>query len=88
MLRLARILGTESGLRVCAPVHDAVLVKCGIDQVDQCVDRMRECMRVASEVVCPEFPLDTDVRSFGTRIGTKMSGGQECGGGCRTFCGT
>ena len=61
MLRLACILGTESGIRICAPVHDAVLVECGIDEVDECVDQMRECMRVASEVVCPGFPLDTDV---------------------------
>jgi DNA polymerase I-like protein with 3'-5' exonuclease and polymerase domains len=61
MLRVACILGTENGIRICAPVHDAVLVECGIDEVDECVDRMRACMRIASEIVCPGFPLDTDV---------------------------
>jgi hypothetical protein len=52
MLRLACILGTEAGVRICAPVHDAVLVEApegpaGWEQIAT----MREAMRQASRLV-------------------------------------
>ncbi len=78
MLRLACILGTECGIRICAPVHDAVLVESPIEDVDRDVSRMRECMEIASELVCSGFPLDTDVEivrhpdRYGDERGVKM----------------
>jgi hypothetical protein len=60
MLRLAAILSTESGLPVCAPVHDAFLVEAPEPEIESVVARMQTCMRQASELVLPGFPLRTD----------------------------
>src|SRR5262249_42065883 len=57
MLRLACCLATERGIRVCAPVHDALLVEGPADDVDDVVEAIQEAMRDASEVVLPGFPL-------------------------------
>jgi hypothetical protein len=64
MLRLACCLATERGIRVCAPVHDALLVEGPIDDQDAIIDATRRAMREASEVVLPGFPLRTDVKVF------------------------
>jgi DNA polymerase I len=60
MLRLACCLGTESGIEVCAPVHDAVLICAPLDRLDDDVARMRGCMAEASRIVLNGFELGTD----------------------------
>jgi hypothetical protein len=60
MLRLACCLGTERGIEVCAPVHDAVLICAPLDRLDQDVARMQDAMREASRVVLGGFELRTD----------------------------
>jgi DNA polymerase I len=60
MLRLACCLGTEAGIAICAPVHDAVLIVSPLDQLDQDVSSMQELMREASRVVLDGFELGTD----------------------------
>jgi DNA polymerase I len=60
MLRLACCLGTEQGIEVCAPVHDAVLICAPLDRLDGEVARMQEVMREASRVVLDGFELGTD----------------------------
>jgi len=60
MLRLACCLGTEEGIEVCAPVHDAVLICAPLDQLDADVRRMQDIMREASRVVLSGFALGTD----------------------------
>ena len=35
MLRIACILLTEAGIRVCAPVHDALLIEAPLDELDR-----------------------------------------------------
>jgi DNA polymerase I-like protein with 3'-5' exonuclease and polymerase domains len=62
MLRLACCLATERGIRVCAPVHDALLVEGPIDEIEDVVARTQAAMREASEVVLPGFPLRTDAK--------------------------
>jgi hypothetical protein len=62
MLRLACCLATERGVRVCAPVHDALLIEAALADIDAEVVRTQEAMREASEVVLSGFPLRTDAK--------------------------
>jgi hypothetical protein len=61
MLRLACVLMTSNGIRVCAPVHDAVLIEAPLDQLDATIERARALMAEASSVVLNGFMLRTDV---------------------------
>jgi len=63
MLRLACCLGTENGIRICAPVHDAVLITAPIDQLAADVARMRDYMAAASRTVLSGFALQTDEKT-------------------------
>ena len=60
MLRLACCLGTEWGIEVCAPVHDAVLICAPLERLDAEVARMRQAMAEASRIVLDGFELGTD----------------------------
>ncbi len=60
MLRLACCLGTERGIEICAPVHDAVLISAPLDQLDTQVEAMRGVMAEASRAVLDGFELRTD----------------------------
>jgi DNA polymerase-1 len=60
MLRLACCLGTEWGIEVCAPVHDAVLICAPLERLDADVERMQCAMWEASRVVLDGFELRTD----------------------------
>ena len=60
MLRIACILMTEAGIRVCAPVHDAVLIETPLDELDDRVQQAQELMREASRQVLGDFELTTD----------------------------
>jgi DNA polymerase-1 len=60
MLRLACCLGTERGIEICAPVHDAVLICAPLDRLESDVARMQEAMREASSIVLGGFELGTD----------------------------
>jgi len=60
MLRLACCLATEDGIRVCAPVHDAILIEGPAATIEEVVDRTRQHMRQASEIVLGGFPLRTE----------------------------
>jgi DNA polymerase I len=51
MMRIACMLGTERGVRICCPVHDAVLIEAPIDQIDDAVATMRAAMAEAAAVV-------------------------------------
>jgi DNA polymerase I len=62
MLRLACCLGTEQGLEVCAPVHDAVLICAPLERIDTDVTRMRQAMAEASRTVLDGFELGTDAQ--------------------------
>jgi DNA polymerase I len=64
MLRLACCLATESGVEVCAPVHDAVLIAAPLDRLDADIVRMREAMAEASRIILDGFELGTDVHTI------------------------
>jgi len=61
MLRLAIILLNEAGIKVCAPVHDAVLIESDIDTIELDVTKAQGLMAKASRVVLDGFELRTDV---------------------------
>jgi len=62
MLRLACCMGTEQGIEVCAPVHDAVLICAPLERLDADVVRMQEAMFEASRIVLDGFELGTDAK--------------------------
>ena len=55
MLRIACILMTEAGIKVCALVHDAVLIEAPLDELDGSVQQAQELMREASRQVLGDF---------------------------------
>jgi hypothetical protein len=78
MLRLACCLGTENGIRICAPVHDAVLITAPISKLDTDVTAMRHYMEQASAIVLAGFKLATEAKTvlypdrYTDRRGEKM----------------
>lgn len=60
MLRLACCLLTEAGIRVCAPIHDAVLVEAPEAEIEEVVARARLLMGKASRTVLGGFEIRTD----------------------------
>ena len=62
MLRIACCLMTEQGLRVCAPVHDAVLIEAPADRIDDAVAAAQEAMARASATVLDGLELRTDAQ--------------------------
>ena len=61
ILRLACILATESGIRVCAPMHDAVLITAPESEIEDAADAMAKHMRESSRIVLDGFELRTDL---------------------------
>jgi DNA polymerase-1 len=61
ILRLACIYLTEAGIRVCAPVHDAVLIESRGDALEATVNHAMDLMLEASAQVLGGFPLACDV---------------------------
>jgi DNA polymerase I-like protein with 3'-5' exonuclease and polymerase domains len=55
ILRLACILATEAGIRVCAPVHDAVLITAPEREIEEAAKAMSGHMREASRIVLNRF---------------------------------
>jgi hypothetical protein len=60
MMRLACCLATERGIRVIAPVHDALLIETPTRLVQDAVASTRRAMGEASQVVLSGFTLRTD----------------------------
>jgi DNA polymerase I len=64
MLRLACCLGTERGVEICGPVHDAVLICAPLDRLGRDIATMRAAMAEASRAVLSGFELRTDVHTI------------------------
>lgn len=62
MMRIAACLLIESGIRVCAPVHDAFLIEAPLDELDDAIAKTKLLMAQASEVVLDGFVLGSDVK--------------------------
>jgi hypothetical protein len=62
MLRIASILLTEAGIRVCAPVHDALLIEAPLEELDAAIATTKSLMQEASRIVLDGFELGSDVK--------------------------
>jgi DNA polymerase-1 len=63
MLRLACIGATAAGIRVIAPVHDAVLIEAPVDELANATLVMQDIMRQASMSVLGGFELRSDAKT-------------------------
>ena len=62
MLRLACILAVRAGIRVIAPVHDAILVEAPLPELQEAVAATQQVMREASRAVLGGFELRSDAK--------------------------
>jgi hypothetical protein len=62
MLRLACCLATGWGIRVCAPVHDALLIEAPLDELDHATALTQQAMAEASAAVLAGFTLRSDAK--------------------------
>jgi DNA polymerase I len=62
MLRLACIYISEKGVRICAPVHDALLIEAPLAKLDTHVQRAQDLMAQASRDVLDGFELRSDAK--------------------------
>lgn len=60
MMRLAACMATEAGLRICAPIHDALLLEAPLERLDEDVSHLRSLMVKASEMVMGSTATRTD----------------------------
>ena len=70
MMRIACILAVERGIKLCAPIHDALLIEAPLDQIDSEVVRLKECMAEASEAVLGDGKIcrvDADIVRYPDR---------------------
>ena len=63
MLRLSACLATEAGLRVCAPIHDALLLEAPLERLDEDVSRLSTIMIDASKKVMEVLACRVDVET-------------------------
>jgi hypothetical protein len=61
-LRLACCFAMDQGIRVCAPVHDAILIEAPIESIHEQVAVAQEAMAKASEVVLGGFRLRSEAK--------------------------
>jgi DNA polymerase I-like protein with 3'-5' exonuclease and polymerase domains len=62
MLRIACIFLTEAGIRVCAPVHDAVLIELPLVGLKEGITKAQGLIRQASSAVLGDFELGSDAK--------------------------
>lgn len=69
MLRLACIGIVRAGIRICAPVHDAILIESPIGRIDAAVDLAKAAMIEASALVMggPACRVDAEVIAWPNR---------------------
>ena len=60
MLRLAACMATEAGLKVCAPIHDALLVEAPLGRLDEDVFQLKAIMVKASKMVMQSLACRVD----------------------------
>jgi DNA polymerase I len=60
ILRLACCMATEAGVRVCCPVHDALLIEAADDDIEDAVRKCQAAMEEASRVVLGGFTIRTE----------------------------
>jgi DNA polymerase I len=64
MLRLACCLATKRGIKVCAPVHDAILIEAPLLDIEAAVETAQKAMVEASSIVLDGFELRSEAKIF------------------------
>jgi len=54
-------MATESGIKVCCPVHDALLVEAPLEDLDAAIIQTQEIMAEAGRIVLDGFNLRSEV---------------------------
>jgi len=69
ILRLACCLAVEAGIKICAPIHDAILIEAPLEELDKTVKTTQALMARASEIVLGGFQLrsETEVVRYPNR---------------------
>jgi len=62
MLRLACCFALNRDVKVCGPIHDAILIEARIDELDEKTETAEKAMADASAAVLSGFQLRTDVK--------------------------
>jgi DNA polymerase I-like protein with 3'-5' exonuclease and polymerase domains len=62
ILRLACNATLDRGIKLCAPVHDALVIEAPLDGIEDAVIETRATMTEASKIVLSGFPLNTDAK--------------------------
>lgn len=63
MMRVSAIAAIESGIKVCAPVHDAFLIEAPLGEIEGRVAEMQVLMKKAGERICG-IPIRTDAKTI------------------------
>jgi hypothetical protein len=70
ILRVACTFAVDAGVRICAPLHDAVLIEARDDDIGHAVDVMREAMVDASiAVIGMPLRVDAEIVRFPNSLG-------------------
>lgn len=64
MLRIACILIARENIKICAPVHDAILIESKVEDIERDVEIAQSCMKEASRIILNGFELNSDVEIF------------------------
>jgi hypothetical protein len=64
ILMLAAIMLTEAGVEVCAPAHDAFLIKAPLDRIDEHVELARTIMQDVAKTVTGGFPIAVEHKVY------------------------
>lgn len=64
MLRIACILMAKENIKICAPVHDAILIESKLEDIERDVEMAQYCMKEASRIILNGFELNSDVEIF------------------------
>ena len=64
ILRVACVDAIESGIKICATVHDALLIEAPLDLLDDHIYRTQQIMQEAGEQLLDGFKLNSDVEVF------------------------
>jgi DNA polymerase I-like protein with 3'-5' exonuclease and polymerase domains len=62
MLRLGCCLALERGVKVCAPIHDAILIEAAISDLDDAIATTQQVMKEVSQAVLDGFALCSEVK--------------------------
>ncbi len=62
ILRLACYLANKRGIKICAPVHDALLIEAPEPNIEEAVGITQEAMAEAARIVLDGFDLRTDAK--------------------------